>query len=81
MYYKYITETFLSWTIITENYSSLSNQKGANLCLQNTFGGRPGPAGGAYALPNPLLAMVWGATSKGREGKGGGLLIRGWREG
>ena len=42
MNYKYITETFLSLTINRRNYSSLSNQKGAHLCLnvQNTFGGR-----------------------------------------
>jgi len=59
-----ITETFFLWTINTGNYSTLGNQKGANLWLkiyQNTFGGRapPGPAGGgANASPDSLAAMV-----------------------
>jgi len=54
-----ITETFFLWTINTGNYSTLGNQKGANLCLkiyQNTFGGRapPGPAGGGLMRPQTL---------------------------
>jgi len=32
--HKYITETFFLWTINTGNYSSLSNQKDADLCLK-----------------------------------------------
>ena len=71
--YKYITETFFEWTINTGNYSSLSNQKDASLCLKcskNTSGGRapPGPAGKLMCSRMP-------------PSRSGGLLVRGGREG
>ena len=71
--YKYITETFFEWTINTGNYSSLSNQKDASLCLKcskNTSGGRapPGPAGKLVRSRMP-------------PSRSGGLLVRGGREG
>jgi len=34
MSYKHITETFFYRTINAANYSSLSNQNGANFCLK-----------------------------------------------
>jgi len=58
------------------NYSSLSNQQGANLkkaYAQNTSGGRAPPrtAGReAYALPRPLAAMGLLLRGTEREGKG-----------
>jgi len=73
MNYKYITETFFEWTKNTGNYSSLSNQKDASLCLKcskNTSGGRapPGPAGKLIRSRMP-------------PSRSGGLLVRGGREG
>ena len=56
------------------NLFQQSSTRMQNLSLglhQNVFGGRapPGPAGGAKALPDPLVA-IRGPTSKGR-GRGG----------
>ena len=49
---------------------------------QNAFGGRarPGPAGGAKALPRPPIAPIRGPTSKGR-GREGGKGRKGGTEG
>jgi len=75
--YKYITETFFQWTVMTGNYSSLCNRKGANVCLKCTkirlAAGRT--RWGACALsqtPQPQ----WGPTSKVRR-EGRDLLLRG----
>jgi len=59
MNYKYITETFFQWTINTGNYSTLSNQNGANLRPKRTklrlaAWLRLGPLGD----PDPLAAIV-----------------------
>jgi len=77
MNYKYITEHFFQWTIHTGNYSPLSNQKGANLCVKCTeirLVAKPGPAEPLedYALRRPA-SRNGGSTSTGR---GEGLLLR-----
>jgi len=54
MNYKYITVTFFKWTINTGNYSSLSNQKGANLSLECT---KIILAAWLRPNPDPLAAM------------------------
>jgi len=41
------------------------------------WGSAPDPAGGAYSAPPDPLAGFQGATSKGREGRRGDLLLRG----
>jgi len=47
---------------------------------QKAFGGRalPGPAGGAYSTPPDLLAAKRGPTSKGRGGREGIWIGRGY---
>ena len=77
MNYKYrpSTETFFQWTINTGNYSSLSNQNGANLCLKCR---KIRLAAGLR--PDPLRKLVRYPWSPSRYWAGG-LLLRGCREG
>jgi len=71
MNYKQITETFFYWTINTENYSSLSDQNGAYLCLK-CIKVRLAAAPELMRSPNTPTCNR-GAISKGRERMGGGL--------
>ena len=81
--YKSLTETLIHWTMNTGNYSSLSNQKGANLCIKCTkiclaTELRPVPLGELVRFPKPS-SRNGGPTSKERKGRGEGktlLLLR-----
>jgi len=74
MNYKYITKTFFQWTINTGKYSSLSNQKGVNLCLNAPkYVLRPGSAqtcwGSLCSSPDPLAAMGAYFQVRGTQGR------------
>ena len=76
----YVTET-LTDRINTGNYSSLSNQNGANLCLKCTrirlaARLRMDPLGELMCYPRPP-GRNRGRTSKGRKGRGGRGTKRG----
>jgi len=62
-------DTFFQWTMNTGNYSSLSNQKGANLCLKCT------KIRLAAGLCPDLLEELMGSPRP--PSRNGGLLLRG----
>jgi len=72
-------ETLFSWTIKTGNYSSLNNQKGANLCLKCTkmrlaAGFCPDPLGELMRSPIPS-SHNGGLFLMGERWKRRGLLL------
>ena len=82
--YKYVTVAFFERTINTGNYSSLSNQKGANLCLKCTkirlaAELRPDPLGELMRSPGPQ-ATIGSLLLRGREGEGRKGPTYNWRE-